>query len=38
MPILFSFFPKEKPSVPFSTIKADAPRAPLDLLVMAIME
>ena len=28
MPILFSFLPKVKPGVPFSTMKAEAPRAP----------
>ena len=28
MPILFSFLPNEKPGVPFSTMKNDAPRAP----------
>jgi len=37
MPIFFSFFPKEKPGVPFSTMKAEAPLAPLDLSVMAII-
>jgi hypothetical protein len=36
IPILFSFLPKVNPGVPFSTMKADAPRAPLDLSVMAM--
>ncbi len=36
MPILFSFLPKVNPGVPFSTMKAEAPRAPLDLSVMAM--
>jgi len=38
MPILFSFLPKEKPGVPFSRMKAVAPRLPLVRSVMATTE
>ena len=35
MPILCSFLPKENPGVPFSTMKHEAPRAPLSGWVSA---
>ena len=38
MPIFFSFLPKVKPGVSFSTISALAPREPLAGFVMAITE